>query len=523
MAQVVLISTFERIESTGLRILSACLKQAGFETRIVFLPDICGPMSGSGYDEERVPARALEQIAGLCEGAALIGIGLMTSSFGLARRLTQSLRTTVSVPIVWGGIHPTLCPEECLRYADLVCIGEGEQTVVELVERVVAGGDPRNVHTLAWLDADGALVQNPRYPLVSDLDRLPFPDYDWTDHHMLHEGQVVPCTRALMYLLLTELADWTEAPAYNVLTARGCPHRCTYCANDAMRRVYPHWGKLRRRSPENVIAEIQAVRARLPEIGAITVRDETFLSSPKSYVEAFCGRYRVEVGLPFRAYTTPLAVEPSKVCLLFDAGLDVLMMGIQTGASHIQELYDRPFTNEQVIRAARAIHDLQPRGCRPRYDLITDNPCETDEDRFETLQLVHSLPRPFHLSLYSLTLYPGTRILERARADGWTVNGERSGYRHRFQGVSANYYNLALMCHSWNVPQQVLDLLVRPSTFRCLRRGPLNGLCGRLLSGLLALRLWRNRRRWSRRRRQWLSGGTGHRTSSLVEGGGPLQ
>jgi anaerobic magnesium-protoporphyrin IX monomethyl ester cyclase len=196
--RVVLISPYSQVPSIGLRILSACLKRAGFETRMVFLPDVREMIVGVDYSERRVPPAALRQIVDLCADAGFVGISLMTHSFFIACQLTKALQAALDVPVLWGGVHPTVRPAECLRYADLVCIGEGEQTIVELAQRIAEGRDYSDVNNLAYLDAQGAMVTNPLYPLIQDLDALPFPDYEFEHHYVLHEGWVVRFSQNLM-------------------------------------------------------------------------------------------------------------------------------------------------------------------------------------------------------------------------------------------------------------------------------------------------------------------------------------
>ncbi|MGA2687136.1 MAG: cobalamin B12-binding domain-containing protein [Candidatus Korobacteraceae bacterium] len=106
----------------GLRILSACLKHIGCRVQLVFLPRILG---------EIYPDRVLDQIVQLSAGSALIGISVMSDDFENAVRITQRLKRSLLTPVIWGGMHPTLQPKECLEHADIVCIGEGEETLVE--------------------------------------------------------------------------------------------------------------------------------------------------------------------------------------------------------------------------------------------------------------------------------------------------------------------------------------------------------------------------------------------------------
>jgi anaerobic magnesium-protoporphyrin IX monomethyl ester cyclase len=138
-----------------------------------------------------------------------------------------------------------------------------------------------------------------------------------------------------------------------------------------MAELYPTWGKLRRRSPANVTAEIKAARARLPAIGAVVIRDDTFLANPTSYVAEFSRLYKAEVGLPFQAYTTAQTADRTKFQYLVDAGLRLPIMGVQTGSARIQELYQRRTSNEQMLRAARLIHSF--------VSVTGFSPCRTDD------------------------------------------------------------------------------------------------------------------------------------------------
>jgi len=502
---IVLISPYSGIEATGLRILSACLKEAGFRTRMIFLPNIGEAMAAVHFDQRHIPVEVAAQVVELCADADLVGITVMTPSFHLARTLTEDIHARLDVPVIWGGVHPTICPEESLTVADMVCVGEGEALVVELAQRIAQGRDFHDLQNLAFLDTERQMVVNRLRPLVMELDLLPFPDYDYSEHYVLHEGTLRRCTEALVHYYLTDLGSWASGPVYGVTTTRGCPYRCTYCANNAFAEIYADWNRIRRRSPANVIAEIKAIRARLPAIMAIILRDDTFLANPRAYIEEFCQQYKQEVGLPFRAYTTAQTVDKKRLSALVDAGLSYIIMGIQSGSPRTQNAYRRTVTNDQLLRAAETLHDFERWAPRPTYDVITDNPYEDELDRYQTLKLIHQLPMPYRLSIFSLTFYPGTELAEQARQDGKIVD-ETSAYRSNFQMIEPNYYNLALFCHSLNLPRPLLIVMTHPAIFRTLRKQPFDRLSGRVLSLLFALRLRKNQRTYGKRRALWLSG-----------------
>ena len=246
--KVVLISPYGSLVNVGLRVLSAGLLRAGYDTSMVFLPSAKETSSFLLFDPSELYDEAvIDQVAELCAGAGLVGITVMTNYFFKAKQLTEALRERLDAPIVWGGIHPTVRPEECLAHADVVCVGEGDEALVELANHVAEGKSYEEVANLGYRSADGKVVVNPVRPLVHDLDALPFPDFGPKDHYVLHGGRVQPMTpEILRYYLMTESA--TGEPAYPLLGTRGCPHRCNYCANDSYAELYQGWRRVRRRS-----------------------------------------------------------------------------------------------------------------------------------------------------------------------------------------------------------------------------------------------------------------------------------
>jgi radical SAM superfamily enzyme YgiQ (UPF0313 family) len=472
---------------------------------MIFLPDVQEMIAGAEYSERYIPPPALQQIVDLCADAALVGVTVMTSSFRLASQVSDAIRAGRKTPVIWGGIHPTVRAEECLRHADLVCIGEGEEMLVELAVRLDEGRDYHDIENLAYMNAQGEAVFNPMAPLVKDLDALPLPDYDYEDHYVLHEGKMVRFTPSLMEYYMSDIGAWARSVVYGVLTTRGCPYKCSFCVNNTMVGIYDNWSRLRMRSPQNVIDEILDVKRRVPSVAGVMIRDDTFLANPKSYIRDFSRLYKEQVNLPFQAYSTARTVDREKLQLLADAGLRRLIMGIQSGSERMQKLYKRDWaTNEQILAAAHVINEFREQIPLPMYDVITDSPYETDEDRFATLQLIHQLPTPYKLSIFSLTFYPGTEIYERAVEDGHFPAQEDAIYEHNFQKIHPTYYNLALYLHHKNLPKPLLWILVQRPIFTLMSRAPLDRLAGKTLSVLTNLRLRSNQRLFERRQKEWL-------------------
>jgi len=122
-----------------------------------------------------------------------------------------------------------------------------------------------------------------------------------------------------------------------------------------------------------------------------------------------------------------------------------LRVGIQTGSNHTRRLYKRHHTNEQVEECARIIHEFKKEIPLPRYDIIINNPWETEEDLTETLMLFAKLPKPYLMNMFSLTFYPGTELYEKAVKDGIITDDledvYRKSYNVRANGTSGKLLN----------------------------------------------------------------------------------
>jgi radical SAM superfamily enzyme YgiQ (UPF0313 family) len=125
----------------------------------------------------------LDEVVELCRGSDLIGISFMTHFFDRARQLTEHLKKNLKAPIIWGGIHPTVRPEESLDYADLVLVGEGEEAFLELVDNLAAGKDIQHLENI-WMKKGQEIIKNPLRPLIQDLDRLPAFDFSLEEHYL---------------------------------------------------------------------------------------------------------------------------------------------------------------------------------------------------------------------------------------------------------------------------------------------------------------------------------------------------
>jgi len=440
----------------GVRVLAAVLKAEGFQVRQIFLPRerYFFPDFGEPY-----PPQVLRSVAQLCRDADLVGLTVMSSYLRDACDLTRAIRQCSSAPIIWGGIHPTVRPEECLQHADMVCRGEGEDALLELAQRLRDGRGPLGVDNILVRQGD-RIHRMPLRPLRQDIDSLPFADLSVEDSYALVWGELLPMDERLRYERYVCTARSTRyllgsSFAYNTIASRGCRFACSYCGVPSWRREYGKGYRVRRRSTENIIQELELARQRIPQLSGITFGDDLFLGGRKDQISEFCQAYGKRIGLPFFALFAPSQIDERTMASLAAAGLRVAEMGIQTGSARIAKLYRRNcFKREMILDAAQAMNRYAPQVV-PRYDIILDNPEEKTEDLRDTLELLTRLPKPNVMTFFSLTVFPGTELWERAEQ---ASRREGADGRYYF-AKEASYYHLLGRLLAKGAPRRLIRLL----------------------------------------------------------------
>ncbi len=398
---ILLVSVQTDLSIIGLKYVHYYLLENGWRSHLLHLPL---------FDADDL--RALENLRRfVCQVDPLfIGVSLMSVEYSRAREVSRYLkRRFPAVPIVWGGIHPTLSPQDCFPFADYVCIGEGEGTALDLANALNRGASPKGIPNLCYREGD-RIVTNPLYPLIEDLDRLPFCEPVAANGFLqTRDGRI----RRLDRRLLGRYGRY-EGKLYDIITSRGCPFSCTYCCNSFLAELYGS-KKVRRRSVANVIGELENAVAKYPGLEEVNFQDDSFMSHGSDYLRDFCEQYRRRVNRPFVVRAIPAYVTRDKLRILAEAGLSWISIGLQSGSDRVlRETYGRTSLKRDFLEAAEMVNELE---LAAFYDVILDNPLERDEDRLETVNALIETPKPFFLQIFSLSLYCGTELYERAKAE----------------------------------------------------------------------------------------------------------
>jgi radical SAM superfamily enzyme YgiQ (UPF0313 family) len=455
----------------GVRSLSASLRAAGVPTRIVFLPGAMGRLRADGGFAYAYPPEELAAVRELCAGSGLVGISVMTPFFDRAVELSVAVRQC-RIPVVWGGVHATLRPAEALGHADFVCVGEGERALAVLAEQPLAAGTALALPPGVY-GRDGAATRtSPGFapaPLTADLDSLPPFDFSCQEHYLVAPGRAGrPLDTRLMERLLPVVPGpgGTLRRVYRTMADRGCPHHCAYCNVPSVKALHADDPTpfFRHRSPEHVIAEIEAALRRFSSVEAVQFFDDTFFAKPLPWFEVFAALYARRVGVPFYCQTSPATLDERKLDLLLEAGLCFVEMGVQTGSERMRRMFRRNESSRRIEACARMIAARRTRLLPPVYHVIIDTPWETHEDLLDTARLLAALPKPYGLAISSLVLFPGTELHGRALAEGLLHDETAEVYRRPFHVPPHRTYAgfLLYLLSFRDFPAPLMRLLLRP-------------------------------------------------------------
>jgi len=466
----------------GVRFLSAYLKRNGFDVSLIFLPP-----DKMYLKEGLYPKEMLERVYEISKDSLFIGLSVFTNDYYRALQLTGYLKgQDKGKPVIWGGIHPTISPENSLDAADYVYRGEGELGVLELAKVLAAGKEAEPLENIGY-KRDGKIILNPVRPYIEPLDIIPPQDFDADDHWYRSGDSILPVSEKITKEEFgTDFQ--TKGCTYLTVFSRGCPLGCAYCCNNKLNEIYKSEKKaFRIKGAGAMIEDLEYAIKKMPFIRFIYINDDNFLFAKEEDIERFASLYKEKIALPFKVLGAPNAINEkgySAFSLLKSAGLKEVHMGIQSGSARVnRDIYKRYVSNKSVVEAAKLIKSM---GFRARYDFIYDNPYETESDLLGTAKLMLELPRPFIMQSFSLTFYPGTELYLKARSDG-IINKDTEDklvYEHQsniFSKERVTYLKFVCLMIS-RVPKWAGSMLIHPAVIFIFSRDKLNRVYAQVFS-----------------------------------------
>ena len=301
----------------------------------------------------------------------VIGITALSSYYSEMRRLARILHT-LQIPIVLGGVHASALPELSLRQcrADLAVIGEGELTTLELMDKWQGRDTKKDIKGIAYLEGAQFKI-NPAREVIRNLDELPFPAWDLIS--------------PLKYPPLPHGAVMKRYPAAPILTTRGCPYSCSYCASTQF------WGHtFRRRSAQNIVDEIEYL-VNTFKIREIHIWDDNFTLMKKHVVD-FCREIlQRKLDLTFACPNGVRIDSLNKelLTLMRRTGFYSLTFAIESGSQMILNKANKKLDLKIIPEITKMAKNL---GFQIPAYLMFGFPNETYNTARQTIQFVKNLP-----------------------------------------------------------------------------------------------------------------------------------
>lgn len=292
-----------------------------------------------------------------------VGYSVYTGNHKSLISLNLKLKEKHDFISIFGGPHPTFFPEMIEEEGvDIVCRGEGEEAVVELMNLAEKGQNYGEVNNF-WVKQNGRIHMNNVRPLEGDLDKIDFPARD----------------------VFYQFPAARDRKSRVLITARGCPYACTYCYVPKIKELYKDCGVkyFRHRSVDSVIQEILGIKEKYP-LEFVHFSTDNF-TAKKKWVLEFSEKYRKEINLPFNCLTRPETTNPEVCRALKEARCQAVILGIESGSEWVRyELLNRRMTDKQIIDAARNIRDA---GIRVQTFNMMNYPGETLDQAYETIRI----------------------------------------------------------------------------------------------------------------------------------------
>jgi anaerobic magnesium-protoporphyrin IX monomethyl ester cyclase len=333
----------------------------------------------------------------------VVGISALTPKIPSAYKIAGICKeTNPDIKVVFGNHHATVRPDEIManHSVDFVIRGEGEKAFHSLMEILSqSSNDFRSVAGLSFRE-NGRIISNEPGPLIENLDDLPFPARE----------------------RLLNLETFTPDQLSMVMTSRGCPYRCGFCAS------YNMWGKrVRFRSIENILAEISELKKRYA-VRNIVFMDDSFTVSRKRVSEICTALIEQKIDITWSCLTRVNMISDDIVRLMKKAGCTKVDIGIESGNQRVLNLIQKDIILGQIRSAAEILR---------RQDMFWSGffmfgfPTETEEEVFDTLRFLYEL-KPDWANISIFTPYPGTALFNLSLEKGiTTVTPDYALYSHQ--------------------------------------------------------------------------------------------
>jgi len=296
-----------------------------------------------------------------------------------------------NIPVVAGGVFPTFAPEICIKYdlIDLVCVGEGENALIDLCNKI-ENKKPYTDVTNLWVKKDAKIIKKNTISNPVDVNKTPI-----IDTSLFEESRLYRPMAGKVYKM------------YPVETIRGCPYTCRFCNSPDQMKLYKGLGLkfFRKKSMDLVYKELKHFKEE-HKIEYNYFWADTFLAMNKKEFEEFCDMYK-EIHLPFWMQTRPETINDYNIKKLSEVGLHRISFGVEHGNEEFRaKILDRRWKNKDIIERLKIPHKY---GVQFSVNNITGFPTETKKLAFDTIELNRHIDAD-NQNIYAFVPFHGTPL-----------------------------------------------------------------------------------------------------------------
>lgn len=385
--EIVLVMPYKLIELKippfSLLYLSASLKRAGFKTRIVHCPD----------------TKIKECIDDILRADPLfVGFSVLTGlPIKYAVIMSREIKKRgADIPIVWGGVHPSILPDQCLNedYIDYVVVGEGEKTIVELANSLSKQKDLKKIVGLGFKENNKPYL-NPARPLEKNINKFRLDlEFDFAPY--------------ITHRLENKEGKKIEIRSLGYYSSRGCPHNCSFCYNNSF-----HKQRWRACSTQLVIDDIQYFKQRYG-VNEIQFWDDNFWVDRERAIKILKG-----IGV---FSTSEIRIDYVDEDLLKKAkefGVQHFILGAESGSNRLLKLINKGFTREDVLIKADLFNKYS---FKVLYSFMIGIPTEKKDEIYQTIDFLLTIKKIHSKASFTVGVYlpyPGTRLFNLATKLGY--------------------------------------------------------------------------------------------------------
>ena len=378
-------ANYETSISVGLLSLASYLDQKGIGIKII-----------DGIRQKNY----LELIQSELTEVDLVGLSVMTMQVSSALKISKLIKEfNPQIPIVWGGVHSTLFPEQTVNHplVDIAVFGEGEASLLEIIQAAKNQKRFKDISGIAFQEKDKVIV-NKRRPFLN-MNDLPLPNWSLLAKEILEEITLIPTH-----------------------TSRGCPHQCAFCINSITHNTWRGY------SAEMVLEDLEIIKRKSYfKNKPMRFWDENFFTDIQRAKTIIQGMIERKLNISWETtvrvdYIRNNMIDDTLLKLMKESGCYLLSYGGESGSEKVLKKINKGIKPEQIIYSAKQTLKYN---ILPQYSFMVGLPSETREDINQTIKVIDQLvklsPQIQILGPQAFRPYPGSVLEQECVEKGWSA------------------------------------------------------------------------------------------------------